>query len=132
MITTERYERVIARSKRKELAEKQNQISQTHCMKCPHFSESQIDNCANCPFLNDLEMIGDRYTIMANKRREIKKQRLLAEARESGLTPSKYIEMRLHGLYDAEIQQGVGLSVSMFSKWKKALGLIGKTKELEI
>lgn len=129
-IKVARSRRIMDRFNRANLAEQQNAISSKNCMKCPNFGDGHVDNCASCPIFHKLTQIGDEFIAISNKRKCAKKSKLLKDAKELGLTASRYLELRLNGLYDFEIYQAVGISATKFQKWKKEHGLLEKAKEL--
>ena len=125
-----RSRRIMDRFNRSNLAEKQNRISSKHCMKCPHFGDGHVDKCAACPIFHQLTEIGDELTAISHKRKKAKKNKLLETLKETGLTESNYLELRLSGLYDFEIYHSVGMSSTKFQTWKKETGLLEKAKGL--
>lgn len=62
--------------------------------------------------------------------KRLKKNKLLETLKETGLTESNYLELRLSGLYDFEIYRSVGMSSTKFQTWKKETGLLEKAKGL--
>lgn len=127
----ERRTRAVLHELRLEILERQTNIREQYCNKCPLREQNNLTTCKDCPATPQLAKCGEELLEVSSIIREQYKAEVIELVKEYGFNKTLYKKLELFGSTQEEIAKIFGVSKDTLNKWKRENGL-GPTWRIDI